>query len=90
MRDSRPRTAPPAQGRPEAPRQESRRPSAYSDQAIERLFDGVRGDRGRPPRVEPPRAAPPPQQSPRSEAKPQPPRPPKPKDNNGNDKSRGH
>jgi len=49
-------------------RDQARRPGATSNEPIERLVDGVRGERGRP-RVEAPRVTPP--RAPRPEAKPQ-------------------
>ncbi len=99
---SRPQPADQGRGRDTAPRgnthDDPHRSSAYSDQAIERLFDGVRGERGRP-RIEPPSRVPPPQ-APRPEMRPpsaprppqaRPPAPrPQPKPKEGNGKSRGH
>jgi len=84
----------------ESPRDNVRRPTAASDGAIERLFDGVRGERGRP-RVEGPPRESSPRVPPRPEARPQrperppqahPPTPrpqPKPEENN-EDKGKGH
>jgi len=69
-----PRSEPRERGRgsdarkPDVPRDQARRPSAPSNQPIEKLVDGVRGERGRP-RVEAPRA--PSSRAPRPEAKPQ-------------------
>ncbi len=60
--------------RNDAAQPETRRPSPRSDQMIERLFDGVRGDRGRG-RVEPPRG----QMTRPPAVAPQPPRRPEPK-----------
>jgi hypothetical protein len=81
----------------EAPRDNARRPASYPDEAIERLFDGVLGERGRP-RVEPPRVPPPapsphPQTRPPRAAPPQshPPAPrPQPKPREGEDKGKGN
>lgn len=86
------RETPPPAGASEAPRRDSRpadpgRPGSRSDQKIERLFDGVRGDRNRgrmePQRVEPPRGqtsriGPPAPGRPRVEA-PRPEHPPSPR-----------
>lgn len=96
-----PRSEPRDQGRGqsapmrEAPRDTARRPSASSNEAIERLFDGVRGR----PRVEAPRVTPP-ARAPRPEAKPpHPERPPQahppaprgqPKPQENDDKGKGH
>jgi uncharacterized protein DUF6600/FecR-like protein len=102
-RDSRSRPEAGNQGRGQAPpdrvppRAEQRRPGGHSDEAAERLFDGVRGESARP-RTEAQRVQPPPA---RPEMKPQrPERPPQarpappsarpqPKPEQGQDKDKG-
>jgi hypothetical protein len=94
----------PQAGSLERPRREPPRPESRPDQVIERLFDGVRGDRGRarvePPRVQPPRVQPPRVQPPRParpgaaparperRPDPRPPAPPRPQQQKKQDK--GH
>jgi hypothetical protein len=80
---------------PPAQRQEANRQNGHSDQAAERLFDGVRGrPRAEAPRVPPPTSRPEVKPPPRSErppqARPAPSRPPNPKPHEEDDKDKGH